>query len=135
MHYEQYLIFKKIIKNHMFSDDCFQGHLHEKSLLTTCTWGCLRHQIWTAYLCKFFQIILVCDFFSWTYILWWAGRKRSLFAVEAWRRKKKCAKNSGATASVALLRNNFTPARARCGPYFTSSGRRIDASQIFKWQS
>jgi hypothetical protein len=37
-------------------------------------------------------------------------------------RSEKCAKNSGATGSVAICRDHFTLARPGCGHDFTSKG-------------
>jgi hypothetical protein len=51
-------------------------------------------------------------------ILWWGEAE------------EVCAKNSGASASVAVRRNNFTLARARSWPDFTW----IEASQPLKGQ-
>jgi hypothetical protein len=33
---------------------------------------------------------------------------------------------------VALLSNNFTPTRVRCGPDFTLRGKRVETSQHFQ---
>jgi hypothetical protein len=40
--------------------------------------------------------------------------------------------NSVETASAPLSRKIFTPARARCGPDFTSRGQRVDPAQLLK---
>jgi hypothetical protein len=40
--------------------------------------------------------------------------------------EEKMRKKPGGTASVALLINNFTPALARCGPFFTSRRQRVE---------
>jgi hypothetical protein len=36
-----------------------------------------------------------------------------------------------AGSTGALRENNFTPARSRCGPDFTSSEQRVEASHSF----
>jgi hypothetical protein len=57
---------------------------------------------------------------------------KTLFIAGA-RRREKSANITCVTASVALCRNMyFIPARARCGPYFTSREQRVEASQPLK---
>jgi hypothetical protein len=48
-----------------------------------------------------------------------------LFVVGA--RQSKKAHRTGATASVALHRSNFTPDLARCGPDFDVKGKGVSA--------
>jgi hypothetical protein len=59
---------------------------------------------------------------------------KSLIIAEA-RRRKKCAKNASATVSVALRKNNFTPARARRVSAFTSMEQRFETSNLLKGHS
>jgi hypothetical protein len=60
--------------------------------------------------------------------------EKGFYVVVVWRRGK-LRKTVGAAISVTLPRNNFTPARARSGPDFTSRGQRVGASQLLKKQS
>jgi hypothetical protein len=62
---------------------------------------------------------------------WWAGWKR-FFIVVGPVGAEKVRKLGVATASMALRKNMLTPAPTRSGPEFTSRGRRVEASQLFR---